>query len=56
MYWVVFVTNCSNLITKRERYYKVGQPANSAALFYYKVEQELLQSGTGLVLESGATL
>ena len=54
--WVTFVTNCSNLITKGERYYKVGQAANSAALCYYQVEQELLQSGAGLVLESGTTL
>ena len=42
-------TNCSNLIAKGERYYKVGKPASGAVLCYYKVEQELLQSGTGLV-------
>ena len=30
--------------------------ANRAALCYYKVEQELLQSGAVLVLESGTTL
>ena len=29
---------------------------NKAALCYYKVEQELLQSWTGLVLENGTTL
>ena len=32
------------------------QPASRAALCYYKVEQELLQSGAGLVLEIGTTL
>ena len=45
----MFVTNCSNLITKGKRDYKVGKPASGAVLCYYKVEQELLQSGTGLV-------
>ena len=38
----MFVTNCSNLITKRERYYKVGKPASRAVLCYYKVELKLL--------------
>ena len=37
-------------------YYKVRQPASIAALYYCKVEQELLQSGAGLVLEIGTTL
>ena len=32
------------------------QPASRAALCYYKVKQELLQSGAGLVLEIGTTL
>ena len=34
----------------------MGQPASRAALCYCKVEQELLQSGAGLVLETGTTL
>ena len=34
----------------------MGQPAGRAALCYYKVEQELLQSGAGLVLKIGTTL
>ena len=37
-------------------YDKVGQLAGRAALCYYKVEQELLQSGADLVLEIGTTL
>ena len=36
-------------VAKGERYYKVGKPASGAVLCYYKVEQELLKSGTGLV-------
>ena len=34
----------------------MGQLAGRAALCYYKVEQELLQSGGDLVLEIGTTL
>ena len=37
-------------------YDKVGQLAGRAAMCYYKVEQELLQSGADLVLEIGTTL
>ena len=54
-----------NLYYKQEQpYYKRGKifqsgatfAANRASLCYYKVEQELLQSGVVLVLESGTTL
>ena len=34
----------------------MGQLADRAALCYYKVEKELLQSRAGLVLDIGATL
>ena len=34
----------------------MGQLAGRATLCYYKVEQELLQSRAGLVLEIGTTL
>ena len=54
-----------NLCYKLEQpYYKRGKllqygetiAANRVALCYYKVEQELLQSGAGLLLESGTIL